>query len=131
MLAVITLFAMLMVEDADADQAVNQKKTEPKEITIYIGGEYKTVAAALLDAVDEETPITGVADFDSLSSTYGLIGISSGFYGYRFRLTFPPAADVASIAGAYWSLPYIDSVESAQGGPIRCRRAALLNGSSE
>lgn len=93
-------------------QAATQTKTETKEITIYIGGEYKTVAAALLDAVDEETPITGVADFDSLSSTYGLIGISSGFYGYRFRLTFPPAADVASIAGAYWSLPYINSVES-------------------
>lgn len=93
-------------------QATTQTKTETKEITIYIGGEYKTVAAALLDAVDEETPITGVADFDSLSSTYGLIGISSGFYGYRFRLTFPPAADVASIAGAYWTLPYINSVES-------------------
>ncbi|MDE2740083.1 MAG: hypothetical protein OXI58_00700 [Gemmatimonadota bacterium] len=93
-------------------QAATQKKTGPKEITIYIGGEYKTVAAALLDAVDEETPITGISDFDSLSSTYGLIGISSGFYGYRFRLTFPPTADVASIAGAYWSLPYINSVES-------------------
>ena len=93
-------------------QAATQTKTEPKEITIYISGGYKAVAAALSDAVDEETPITGVADFDSLSSTYGLIGISSGFYGYRFRLTFPPAADVASIAGAYWSLPYINSVES-------------------
>ena len=93
-------------------QAATQTKTETTEITIYIGGEYKTVAAALLDAVDEETPITGVADFDSLSSTYGLIGMSSGFYGYRFRLTFPPAADVAAIAGAYWSLPYINSVES-------------------
>ena len=98
-------------------QAATQTKTEPKEITIYVRGEYKAVTAALLDAVDEGTPITGVADFDSLSSTYGLIGIylkssrSSGFYGHRFRLTFPPGADVASIAGAYWSLPYVNSVE--------------------
>ena len=75
------------------------------------------MTAALLDAVDEGTPVTGIADFDSLSSTYGLMGIyrkgrgSSGFYGHRFRLTFPPVADVAAVAGAYWTLPYINSVE--------------------
>ena len=98
-------------------QAVTQKKMESKEITIYIRGEYKTEVSALLDAVDEETPVTGIADFDSLSSTYSLIGIyrkgsrSSGFYGHRFRLTFPPGADVASIAGAYWNLSYVKSVE--------------------
>ena len=98
-------------------QAATQKKTEPKEITIYISGGHKTVAAALLDAVDEGTSVTGIADFDSLSSTYGLMGIyrkgrrSSGFYGHRFRLTFPPGADVAAVAGAYWNLSYIQSVE--------------------
>ena len=97
-------------------QAATQKKTEPKEITIYIRGGHKTVAA-LLDAVDEGTLVTGIADFDSLSSTYGLMGIyrkgrrSSGFYGHRFRLTFPSGADVASIAGAYWNLSYVNSVE--------------------
>ena len=117
MLAVIALFAMLMVENADADQAGNQKKTEPKEITIYISGQHKAVVAALLDAIDQETTMTGVADFDALSSTYGLMGVyrkgsrSSGFYGHRFRLTFPSVADVVAIAGAYWNLPYIQSVE--------------------
>ena len=91
--------------------------TEPREITIYISGYQKTVAKALLDAVDEGSPITGIADFDSLSSIYGLMGIyrkgrrSSGFYGYHFRLTFPPVADVATIAGAYWNLSYVKSVE--------------------
>ena len=98
-------------------QAATQTKMEPKEITIYIRGGYKAVTAALLDAVDEGTPVTGIADFDSLSSTYGLMRIyrkgrgASGFYGHRFRLTFPPVADVAAITGAYWTLPYINSVE--------------------
>ena len=100
----------------DEHQAATKKKTEPKEITIYIRGEHKTVAA-LLDAVDEGTSVTGIADFDSLSSTYGLMGIyrkgsrSSGFYGHRFRLTFPPVADVAAVARAYWNLSYVQSVE--------------------
>ena len=98
-------------------QAATQQKTEPKEITIYIPGEHRAEAEALLDVVDEGTPVTGIADFDSLSSAYGLLGIyrkgrrSSGFYGHRFRLTFPSAADVAAIAGAYWNLPYVQSVE--------------------
>ena len=98
-------------------RAATQKKTEPKEITIYTSGQHMAVAAALLDAVDEGTLVTGIADFDSLSSTYGLMGIyrkgrrSSGFYGHQFRLTFPSVADVASIARAYWNLPYVQSVE--------------------
>lgn len=109
-IAIEMLFAVLLMGDAYAE-------TEPAEITIYIRGEHRGVAVALLDAVDEGTPMTGVADFDSLSATYGLMGIyrksrsSSGFYGYRFRLTFPPDVDVAVIAGAYWNLPYIQSVE--------------------
>ncbi len=122
MLVALTLFVALMAADADAETAaerlaVTQQKTEPAEITIYIRGGHKAVAAALLDAVDEGTPVTGIADFDSLSATYGLIGIYrkgrrySGFYGYRFRLTFPPDADVAAIDGAFWNLPYVQSVE--------------------
>ena len=101
----------------DEHQAATPQKTEPKEITIYILGEHKAVVLALLEAVDEETTITGIADFDALSATYGLIGIyrkgrsSSGFYGHRFRLTFPPDADVPAIAGAYWNLSYVQSIE--------------------
>ncbi|MCE2448057.1 MAG: hypothetical protein J4F35_06630 [Candidatus Latescibacteria bacterium] len=96
--------------------AATQKKMEPKEITIYISGQHKAMVAALLDAVDEGTSVTGIADFDSLSFIYGLIGIDrtgrmSSFYPYRFRLTFPPAADVATIARAYWNLSYVESVE--------------------
>ena len=73
--------------------------------------------AALVDAVNEETTITGVADFDALSATYGLMGIdrmgrmSSFFHGYQFRLMFPPGVDVAAIAGAYWNLSYVQSIE--------------------
>ena len=37
---------------------------------------------------------------------------SSGFYGYRFRLTFPLGADVAAIATAYVNLSYVQSVEN-------------------
>ena len=109
-MVIIALFVVLLVDDAYA-------KTEPTEITIYISGQHKAMVAALLDAVDEGTPVTGIADFDSLSSTYGLMGIyrkgrrSSGFYGHRFRLTFPPGEEVAAIAGAYWNLPYVQSVE--------------------
>lgn len=113
LLIVATLCGLLV----QPTQAATQKKMEPKEITIHISGYHKTVAAALLDAVDEGTLVTGIADFDSLSSTYGLMGIyrkgrrSSGFYGHRFRLTFPPVADLATIAGAYWNLSYVKSVE--------------------
>lgn len=90
------------------------------------------MVAALLDAVDEGTPVTGIADFDSLSSTYGLMGVSrkgsrsSGFYGHRFRLTFPPGADVAAIAGAYWNLPYVQSVEPEPPPEARARKLAQL-----
>ena len=118
----LTLFAALMAADADAETeaerlAVTQQKTEPKEIMIYIRGGHKTVVSALLKAVDEGVLITGIADFDSLSSIYGLMEIhrtgriSPFYYGNRFRLTFPPGADVAAIARAYGNLSYIQSVE--------------------
>ena len=118
----------LMVQPA---QAATPQKTEPKEITIHIRGEHKAVVAALVDAVDEETTITGIADFDSFSTTYGLMGIDrmgrmSPFYGYRFRLMFPPGADVAAIAGAYWNLPYVQSVEPR---PLEKQGSSFLKGS--
>ena len=109
LIAVLTLFAALMAAKADAE-------TEPAEITIHIRGEHKEVVSALLEAADEGTPVTGIAELDSLAAIYGLMGIyrtnrrSSGFYGYRFRLTFPPGADVAAMAKAYRNLPYIQSV---------------------
>ena len=109
LIAVLTLFAALMAAKADAE-------TEPTEITIHIRGEHKGVVSALLEAADEGTPVTGIAELDSLAAIYGLMGIyrtnrrSSGFYGYRFRLTFPPGADVDTMAKAYWNLPYIQSV---------------------
>ncbi len=124
-MVIIALFVVLLVDDAYA-------KTEPTEITIYISGQHKAMVAALLDAVDEGTPVTGIADFDSLSSTYGLMGVSrkgsrsSGFYGHRFRLTFPPGADVAAIAGAYWNLPYVQSVEPEPPPEARARKLAQL-----
>ncbi len=108
MIAVLTLFAAFMAAEADA-------RTEPAEITIHIRGEHKAVISALLAAVDEGTTRTGIAELDSLAATYGLMGIErkgrSSFYGYRFRLTFSPGADGAAIAGAYWTLAYIQSVE--------------------
>ena len=96
------------------------RSAKPEEITIYISREHKAVVAALLDAVDEGTPVTGIADFDTLSSTYGLIGISlnrrvsSDFREYSFRLTFPPDVDVAAIARAYWNLPYVKGDDSGR-----------------
>ena len=106
LMIVATLFAILMVEGAEAE-------TEPEEITIRIRGEHKAVISALLAAANEGTPITGIAELDSLAATYGLMGIyhKSGFHGYRFRLTFPPGADGAAIAKAY---AYIQSVESVK-----------------
>ena len=106
----IALFALLRMGEAYAE-------AEPAEITIYLRGEHKGVVAALLEAVDEGTPVTGIAELDSLAATYGLIGIyrtgriSPFYYGYRFRLTFPPGADVAAMAGAYGNASYIQSVE--------------------
>ncbi len=105
----IALFILLRMGEAYAE-------TEPEEITIHILGGHKAVISALLEAVDGGTPITGIAALDSLAATYGLIGIyrrdsrSSGFYGYRFRLTFPPGADVDAMAGAYGNLFYVQSV---------------------
>ena len=124
-MVIIALSAALLVGTADAE-------TEPKEITIYISGQHKAMVAALSDAVDEEMPVTGIADFDSLSATYGLMRIyrkgrrSSGFYGHRFRLTFPPVADVAAIAGAYWNLAYIQSVEPEPLPEARARKLVHL-----
>ena len=113
-MAIIALSAALLVGTADAE-------TEPKEITIYISGQRKAMVAALLEAIDEETTITGIANFDALSATYSLMGIdrtgrSSSFYAYQFRLTFPPAADIVAIAGAYGNLSYIQSVEAEPSG---------------
>ena len=88
---------------------------ERQEITIHISGEHKAVVAALSAAADAGTTVTGIAELDSLTTTYGLMGIyrkgrSSGFYGYQFRLMFPPGSDKAAIAGAYLNVPYIQSV---------------------
>ena len=87
---------------------------ERQEITIRISAEHTAMVAALLAAADEGTPVTGIAELDSLATTYGLIGIyrkgrMSPFYGYQFRLTFPPGSDVVAIAGAYRNVPYIQS----------------------
>ncbi len=125
-----------VVSVEDEHHADTQKKTEPKEITIYIRGGYKAVTTALLDAVDEGTLVTGIADFDSLFATYGLMGIyrkgrrSSGFYGHRFRLTFPPVADLAAVARSYWNLSYIQSVDPEpprQGPDKRIVKAAKVD----
>ena len=120
LMIVATLFAILMVKEADAE-------TKPAEITIHIRGEHKAVISALLAAVDEETTRTGIAELDSLAATYGLMGIdrkgrSSGFYGYRFQLTFPPGSDRAAMAGAYWTLPYIQSTDPEPPPEARARK---------
>ena len=88
------------------------------QTTIHISG-HKTVTAALLDAVDKGSTVTGIADFDSLSAVYGLMGIyrngvSSGFYGHRFRLHFPPDENVTSIVEAYQNLPVVNSARSVK-----------------
>ena len=91
---------------------------EPKEITIHLRGN-KTGAAALLDAAVKGTTVTGIAHFDSLAALYGLMGIyregtnpSSSFYGHRFRLRFPPDANVIAVAEGYGNLPGIQSARS-------------------
>ena len=91
---------------------------EPKEITIHLRGN-TTGAAALLDAAAKGTTVTGIAEFDSLSAMYGLMGIyrestapSSSFYGHRFRLRFPSDTNVIGIAEAYRNLPGIQSARS-------------------
>jgi len=81
--------------------------------------------------------MTGLADFDSLSAAHGLIGInrkrsrSAGFYGYRFRLTFAPGVDVATVVGAYWSLPYIHATEPKPPPTIRAQTAGDQDGNGE
>ena len=108
-------YSRVEAEEADGQAAV-QPKSEPAEITLDIHGAYKKVVLALLEAANEGTAVTGIAALDSLAATYGLTGLyrkgkGSGFYPYRFRLTFPPGADEAAIARAYWNLSYIHSVE--------------------
>ena len=86
---------------------------ETQEIAIHIRAEHKEVISALLAAADEGTTVTGIVELDSLAATYGLMGYGTGrssvFYGSRFRLTFPPGADEAAMAEAYWNVPYIQS----------------------
>ena len=108
-MVVIALFAVLLMGDAYAEM-------EPAEITIHIRAEHKAIVLALLEAVDAGTLGTGIADFDSLSATYGLMEIDRtgrmpSFHGSRFRLTFTPGADVATVTAAYGNLSYIQSVE--------------------
>ena len=55
-------------------QAFTQEGPEFQEITIHILGN-KAVTAALSDAVDKGSTVIGIADFDSLSAVYGLMGI--------------------------------------------------------
>ena len=113
---IIALFVLLRMGDADAD-------AEPAEITIHIRGQYKAEISALLLAADGGTTRTGIAELDSLAATYRLMGIyhKSGFYGYRFRLTFSPGADRAAMAGAYRNLSYIQSVESGDSLTVKER----------
>ncbi len=101
------------------------EETAAQAITIYLSSAHKGAVMALLEAVDQGTTMTGLADFDSLSLNYGLwrlgigkvarkrLGIGSvpRFYKYSFRLAFPPSADAATVAGAYWNLPYVNSTE--------------------
>ena len=129
-------------QNSPVTPAADPEATEPQEITIYLGGAHKkAVAPALFAAADAGTPVTGLADFDSLSSTYSLIGIyhsrmSPLYYGNHFRLTFPPAADVATIAGAYGNLSYL-SVKMERGDVkgtgkriAKKLRAGVLKGSA-
>ena len=99
------LLAVRLMGDAYAE-------AEPAEITIHLRGQYKAEISALLLAADGGTTRTGIAELDSLAASYGLMGIyhKSGFYGYQFRLTFPPGADGAAIAGAYRNVSYIQAV---------------------
>lgn len=112
---IIALFVLLRMGDAYAE-------AEPAEITIHIRGQYKAEISALLLAADGGTTRTGIAELDSLAATYGLRDISQvPFFGYRFRLTFPPGADGAAMAGAYRNLSYIQSVESGDSLTVKER----------
>ena len=115
---------------------------ETQEIAIHISGEHKAVVEALLAAADAGTPVTGIAELDSLAAIYGLMGIyykgsrpsvriyrpgsrPSGFYRYRFRLAFPPGAEVDSIAETYLNLSYIQSVEKERHRPVDIENRGL------
>ena len=120
-LAAVLLMAFKTEASGNDAQAFTLEGTEFQEITIHIRGN-KAVTAALSDAVDKGSTVTGVADFDSLSAVYGLMGIyredamSSGFYGHRFRLRFPSDSNVIVIAKGYGNLPAIQSVGTE--GPV-------------
>ena len=117
---IIALFVLLRMGDADAE-------AEPAEITIHIRGQYKAEISALLLAADGGTTRTGIAELDSLAAIYGLRDISQvPFFGYRFRLTFPPGADGAAMAGAYRNLSYIQSVESVRSLTVNERHRPFL-----
>lgn len=108
-------------------QALPQEGTEFKEITLRISGS-RVWTAALLEAAARGETVTGTAAFDSLSALYGLMGIyrgSSGFYGHRFRLRFPPDSDVAEIAGAYGNLPYITGITGRLGTVVSKKEAGV------
>ena len=115
---------------------------EIQEITIHISAEHKAVISALLAAVDAGTPVTGIAELDSLAATYGLMGIyykgsrpsvgiyrkgsrPSGSYKYRFRLAFPPGAEVDAMAEAYLNLSYIQSVKKERHRPFDIENRGL------
>ncbi len=109
-LAAVLLMAF-KTEASGNDAQATPERTEFQEITIRFKGS-RAWTATLLDVAAKGATGTGIADFDSLSSRYGLMGIypkgvSSGIFGFRFRLRFPPDADGADIAGAYRNLPYI------------------------
>ena len=108
----------LLATEGDG-QAFTEEGTEFIEIRIHIRGN-KELTAALLDAAAKGSAVTGVADFDSLSAVYGLIGIyrmvgmSSGFYGHRFRLRFPLGTNVTAIVEAYSNLAVIKSAKARE-----------------
>jgi len=106
----------------------------PGMLQIYIKEGYEPVINALLCAFEAKRLITGVADFDSLSSAYGLRRGHSGlilfeefddfpeslcslspdsrfFSHYRrrlFTLYFPDESNILRIAKAYGELPYVE-----------------------
>jgi len=106
----------------------------PGMLRIYIKEGYEPVINALLCAFEAKRLITGVADFDSLSSAYGLRRGHSGlilfeefddfpeslcslspdsrfFSHYRrrlFTLYFPDESNILRIAKAYGELPYVE-----------------------
>ena len=117
-IAALTVLAALLTAEAKAqtDEAARQ---EPKEITIHLRGN-EQMAAALQEAAAKGTTVTGIADFDSLSAVYELMrihrddGMSSGFYGHRFRLSFLSEKNVTAIVEGYRNLPFIKSAKAGK-----------------